>query len=65
MVPPSRDARTSNAPGALQNGAGPVTTNEPDLDERNAPPIRHHYVLVFVVQALTLATLWFMSRLFL
>lgn len=42
-----------------------MRTNEPDLEERDAPPIRHHYVLVFVVQVLTLATLWFVSRLFL
>ena len=42
-----------------------MTTNQPDLEERDAPPIRHHYVLVLIVQVLTLATLWFVSRLFL
>jgi hypothetical protein len=41
-----------------------VTSGEPDKEERDAPPIRHHYVLVLVVQALTLTTLWFVARLF-
>ena len=41
-----------------------MTNGEPDLEERHAPPIKHHYVLVLVVQVLTLTTLWFAARLF-
>ena len=41
-----------------------MTTDQPDQEERDAPPIRHHYVLVPVVQVLTLTTLWFLARLF-
>ena len=32
--------------------------------EDDAEPIQHHYVLVPVVQALTLLALWFIARLF-
>ncbi len=30
----------------------------------NEPPIAHHYVLVLIVQALTLLALWYAARFF-
>ncbi len=41
-----------------------MTSDQPDQEERDAPPIRHHYVLVIVVQVLTLTSLWFLARMF-
>lgn len=35
-------------------------TNVPDTDE----PITHHYVMVLVVEVLTLTALWLLSRWF-
>ena len=41
-----------------------MITDPQDREERDAPAIRHHYVLVLVVQVLTLTTLWFLARLY-